>query len=302
MKRSFAACVLGALTACGDEPAAPHYVQTIETPLVTIAPGEEKFFCYATSLPDGPALGVKRWSSKMTPGSHHLIVFASDEPYAPDGTIEECPGLSFVAGAGGKPPIWAYGAQEPEAAVPSPDGVGIVMQPGQHLIVNLHYLNASAIPITARAQIDIETYGPGEEYIPAAALATYNTQIDIPPKGRQSVEGSCDVPAGSKFFSLSTHSHRYTKHATVRDGDKVLADTTDWEHPAQVNIGAPFLELATGKLTYHCDYDNPTDHAIVTGESAEKNEMCMGIGYFFPATRAGFCINSTVLKEKEDAQ
>jgi len=59
------------------------------TPSVTTAPGEEKFFCYATSLPSTATVGVKSWSSKMTSGSHHMIVFASEEPYAPDDVLAD---------------------------------------------------------------------------------------------------------------------------------------------------------------------------------------------------------------------
>lgn len=274
----------------------PVHGHQITTPTVTIAPGEEKFFCYATSLPSSAPVGVKSWSSKMTKGSHHMIVFASDEPYAPDGTVKECPGLSVLAGPSGKPPIWAYGSQEPVGQLASPPGVGVVLGAAQHLIVNLHYLNASAEPLAAHATINVETYGDGEAYVPASAIATYSTTINVPPKGTQTVEGSCAVPPGSKLFAVTTHSHRYTKRAVVLDGDEVLADTKDWEHPAVARYGAPFRELKTNKLTYRCDYANPTEGRITTGESAEKNEMCMGIAYLFPASKAGFCVNSFVLK------
>jgi hypothetical protein len=288
--------VLGVAACGGERESSADQVHSIVTPIVTIAPGEEKFICFATSLPTTAEIGVKRWTSKMTPGSHHMIVYASDDAWAPDGTVKECPALSIIAGPSGRPPVWAYASQEASAELPSPPGVGVVLQPGQHLIVNLHYLNASSKPLEAHAEIGIEAYAPGEEYIPAASIATYNTQINVPPKGRQSVEGACDVPAGSKFFALSTHSHRFTTRATVSDGDHVLADTTDWEHPALVRFDAPFVELTTGKLTYRCDYDNPTDQTITTGESAEKNEMCMGVGYIFPAKRSSFCVNSTVVR------
>jgi hypothetical protein len=33
-------------------------------------------------------------------------------------------------------------------------------------------------------------------------------------------------------------------------------------------------------------------NTITVGESAELNEMCMAVGYYFPATSQTFCLNS----------
>ncbi len=40
---------------------------------------------------------------------------------------------------------------------------------------------------------------------------------------------------------------------------------------------------------------NPTSAAVKTGESAVTDEMCMAVGYFFPAERAVACLDSTVI-------
>ena len=39
----------------------------ITTPDITIHPGEEVTYCYYTTVPTTETLGVKRWSSTMTP-------------------------------------------------------------------------------------------------------------------------------------------------------------------------------------------------------------------------------------------
>ncbi len=274
--------------------APPMHGDQIVTPTIRVEPGEEKFLCYSTSLSTTEAVGVKSYASRMTAGSHHMILYATDTPLAEDGAIVDCSGMTAVSGK--RPPVWTYASQEPEGTLEMPSGVGVVLGARQHLIVDMHYLNASAEPLDVHVTVNVETYAPGEEYTPAAAFVTYNTQIDVPPKGKQTVEGTCDVPAGARFFALSTHSHRYTKRATISDGDRPLVETTDWEHPATGDYRAPFLELATGKLSYRCDYENPTDAAITVGESATKNEMCMAVGYFFPATKSGFCLNSVAVK------
>jgi hypothetical protein len=35
-------------------------------------------------------------------------------------------------------------------------------------------------------------------------------------------------------------------------------------------------------ITYSCDYDNPRDTTLVFGNSAEKNEMCLLHGMYWP--------------------
>ena len=74
----------------------------ITTPDITIHAGEEVTYCYYTTIPTTETLGVKRWSSTMTPGSHHLILFFGDSGKA-DGTIavlEVAAGQAVIARRG----------------------------------------------------------------------------------------------------------------------------------------------------------------------------------------------------------
>lgn len=87
---------------------------------------------------------------------------------------------------------------------------------------------------------------------------------------------------------------------TVKDGmpasTAVTFTSTDWEHPgAKTWMASPFYTFASGKLTYECTYDNTGSNAastVVSGPSAETNEMCMATGYYFPATKPLICLNS----------
>jgi hypothetical protein len=64
-----------------------------------------------------------------------------------------------------------------------------------------------------------------------------------------------------------------------------IVDTTDWEHPDVAVWDAPnFLTAKPGDtFTYSCSYVNPGSSAVTVGDTAASNEMCMAIGYFFPA-------------------
>lgn len=270
----------------------------IASPEFVLQPGEEVFKCYHTTVPVDTEVAVNRFKSVMTPGSHHLILYGMQEAGAPDGTFEDCgrqagtPSLKSLR-------VWLYASQKPEDGSVLPEGVAMPFKARQPVMLNLHYLNASSKPLTVRAAVNAE-YVSGS-YQRAGAFITFNTNIAIPAQGTQTVSGRCKLPAGGKFFSLSTHSHRYTTSADVSlwQGGKMmqeLVSTNDWEHPTIRRWEDPFLTAQAGQeLQYSCAYKNTTDQVIKVGESASEDEMCMAIGYYFPATKNTFCLNSNTI-------
>jgi hypothetical protein len=270
----------------------------IVTPDYTIGAGDEKFFCYYTTLPATEAVGVTKYQSQLTPGSHHMILYATQTNLQPDGTMVECEdGLFGGFGSGGLSsiPVWAYASQTPDGELDMPAGVAVGLGAKQPLIVNMHYLNATSAALTVHVTLNIETLPAGTSYVPAASFVTYNTQISIPPHGAQTVSGTCPVPKGTQFFEMSTHSHSHTKVDTIADGAQTLLTTTDWSQPTVRSWTSPYYGFASGSLTYQCQYVNDTDSTVVTGNSAQTNEMCMAVGYLFPASTTTFCLNSTEL-------
>jgi len=277
----------------GDEDLPPPETGfQIVTPEIEIAPGEEVTYCYYTTVPIDAVAGVKRWESHMTPGSHHLILYLLGNGPA-DGTLtEDC---NFFDGGSGAP-VWAYAAQTVDAAFAMPDGVGMDIGADQRAVVQMHYLNASDDPIVAHVAINGETHEPGAEYIKAAPYVTYNTQISIDPGEPGSAGGSCQVPPNAKFFLMSTHSHRFSTRTEVKNGGEMVLESNNWEHPeSQAWEAEPFYEFTSGRLDYRCEYFNGSEQVVETGDSALTDEMCMAVGYFFPATRSIFCLNSLAL-------
>jgi hypothetical protein len=156
----------------------------------------------------------------------------------------------------------------------------------------MHYINTTQQAKQVRVWLNM-SYATGS-YERAGAFVTFNTQISIPPMGTQTVSGDCAVPDGAKFFTMGTHSHKYTTEAlAARANGEMLVHTTDWEHADSRQWPTPFLTFTSGeKLHYQCSYQNPKTTTIVVGDSAEANEMCMAVGYYFPAKTNRFCLNS----------
>ena len=183
-----------------------------------------------------------------------------------------------------------------------PKDIGMTVQGGQPAFIQMHYLNATDKVLPVRVSLNATTYAAAETFTPASAFVTYNSNINIPggtpaTPGMASAGGSCNVSSDAKFFTMSTHAHKQAVKTQISDGAQMLFSSTDWEHPGGRTFAeAPFYSFTSGKLTYQCDYKNPTGRPIQDGDSAVTEEMCMAIGYFFPATRPTFCLNSAVIQ------
>lgn len=266
----------------------------VVTPIIELQPGAEVTYCYYTRMPNAELAGVKRWESKMTPGSHHMILYFTQTELKPQGTLTQ-------DGCGAGLGVWTYSAQEPSVSFAMPKDIGMTVPAGQPAFIQMHYLNATDKVLPVQVSLNAHTYAPSETFTPAAAFITYNSNIEIPPgnaaqPGKASASGSCTVSPTAKFFTMSTHAHKQAVKTQISDGAQMLFSSSDWEHPgARTFADEPFYSFSSGKLGYQCDYENPTARRIYDGDSAVTEEMCMAIGYFFPATRPTLCINSAVI-------
>lgn len=313
--------LLSILTACGsdaapggspDAPSDPTGIDPpppargfqVASPDVTIMPGQEVTYCYYFHTPNTETMVIKKWASVMTPGSHHMIMYATSSDEMPPGTLttSACGGFSITNG-----PRWTYAAQTPtnELALPANDGTGLPLgqeiAPGTPAYFQMHYLNATDAPIHAHVVLNAEAYDAGVPYTKTEAYVTYNGSISIPPHAMGTVASmTCNVPANIKFWLLSTHAHQQAVKTAVKDGmpasTAVVFTSTDWEHPGAMTwMTSPFFSFSTSKLTYECTYDNTgpnADKTVTSGSSAVSNEMCMATGYYFPATKPLFCYNN----------
>ncbi|MCX5742862.1 MAG: hypothetical protein NT062_10240, partial [Proteobacteria bacterium] len=284
------------------DPPPPARGFQIISPDITINPGQEITYCYYFKTPNTETLAIKRWSSVMTPGSHHMIMYTTtgENPSHPPGsapTPDAC-----GAGTGGVSiPVWTYSAQNSVQDLPMPtdDGagkpVGMEIAAGQNAHFQMHYLNTSDLPIQAHVTLNAEAYDAGVAFTPTAAYVTYNADLNIPPGDSTTAPQSCTVPTTSKFWTMSTHVHHRGTKTEVKDAAAMKFSSTNWEHPGAAAWNPGFNTFASGKLTYTCSYHNELTTNVQDGNSAVDNEMCMAVGYFFPATKPTICYSGVVL-------
>jgi len=272
----------------------------VTSPDVTIDPNTEITYCYYFRTPNTATVNVNKWVSDMTPGSHHMIMFLTNGDLMPPGTLSTS-NCGF-GGAGTNLPVWTYAAQTPhnELALPTDDGAGKPL--AQQIKANtaaffqMHYLNATDAPLTVHVQLDADGLDAATAFTQTDAFITFNGGISIPPMTNNvKVPATANTPPNTKFWLMSTHAHKQAVLTDVKDGADTVFMSTDWEHPGAATFMTPdtFFTFASGKLTYECTYNNPTNRTIQTGDSAQTDEMCMATGYFFPGTGPKFCYSTS---------
>ena len=269
---------------------------------IVIQPGEEVTYCYYFRTPNTEAMAINKWTSAMTPGSHHMIMFTTPSDKMPPGTVSKSNCGFGGAGDLQSPPVWTYAAQTADAtvALPTDDGAGKplaqVIAPNSPAFFQMHYLNPGDTPLTVHVTLNAEALPAASPYTATSAYVTYNNTISIPPNTNNVVATkTCATPANMKFWSMSTHAHKQAIKTEVRSGDAASTDTvfssTDWEHPGAITwMGSPFQTFADNQLTWSCTFNNHTSRTITSGDSAATDEMCMATGYMFPATRPTICL------------
>ena len=265
--------------------AADGFQFVLQSGQVTIQPNQEAYYCYYKTIPGNAAIEVGAFQSWMSKGaSHHFITYAGSGG-SPDGTVAQC------AGAAGQ---WVYATSVSGQIIElkMPDTVGLKMSANEQFILNMHFINPGTTPISPTLKLNV-LFAKNVQY-QAGTMISFNAGINIPggtasAPGMQTVRGTCSAPAGSKFFAITTHTH---KHATVTDVNYVsggqttnIVHTTDWEAPdVGLWYGPDFLTVKQGdSFSYSCTYANSGSTPVTVGEFAATNEMCMAIGYYFPA-------------------
>ncbi len=285
-------------------PGCPTFI--VQVPTATIAPGEEVSYCYYFRTPNAATIGVKKLESAFGSAATAMFVYAT---YATNGGApadRQPPGTFSTVDCGFESPQNTttarriYQTQRPANTLqmPTSDGAGLPVAlellAAQPLFIELHFLNATDMPVTGSATLSAFALASGVPYTRTATYMTYNSQINVPAGGTQTVSASCAVPAATRFWSFSTQTHGFATNATLRKGAQTLVVTTDWRNPSVTQFGPPtFFQFAAGeRLTYECSYQNPFAFTLTAGASWATDENCIGLTYFFPATGPLICINN----------
>lgn len=240
---------------------------------------------------------------------HHVIVYAISPAqvaqYEALDAADPEPGYTCFGGPGGSSlssvgtwlGAWAPGGEGGDY----PDGVGLRMDPGSKIVVQVHYNTLAAEPapdqttVQFRLEDEVEKEGfmllwadidwlSGEMPIPAGSASTVHTWALDPTLVMDFLTDV--VPPGAPFlmYSASHHMHQLGVHGRSEieraDGSiDCLLDIPRWDFDWQKAHG--FMEPKRFEpgdtLRLSCEFDNSNgDHDVNWGEGTE-DEMCLGV-------------------------
>jgi hypothetical protein len=314
MQRQFLFCALFTLAApaCSDAAETSGPTEAPASLLEPPPPGSGVQFRMVTELAAGietercqffqvPAEGlhVKRSVIRYSPGSHHVLLYGT--PYTEIPTTDTHGNTHDTSGviecAEGAPADWQVtgilaAAQSPKGVslIDLPDGVAVHLPPGQVVLVNAHYLNATNDVLDVDARINVESVPKESVREEAGVLFFYNPFIHVPPTSRASARMSCPMLRDITLLNGQSHMHRrgVGYEAVLRDGEgaplQTLYTGDRWED-VRVETFSPALTIPAGhSIDYRCDYQNGEPRDVFQGLTT-RDEMCMFVGAYYPRDR-----------------
>lgn len=283
--------LLAALAAgCGstpatDTPADPNAIHLDFS--TTVAPGAEVQLCRLWALPtDRGPIAVRASDHTYTAGSHHFLVYRTTEKTVPPGgdVLRPCDETDWMSKVRGV----TYGAQDPTGSQVLPDGVAQRFEPGDVLLVQSHYVNASPGPLDASIHLTLHTTPPETVKTEAGFLFFFNPIIDVPPMGSSTATMRCPIPEDIHMVFASSHMHQrgvdFEAHVEGAANGS-LYKTQSWNEPVPrgflpTDAGGTIAKGST--IAYTCAFQNHDQRRYLAGPSATENEMCMLIGMYWP--------------------
>ncbi|MBR57505.1 MAG: hypothetical protein CMH54_05525 [Myxococcales bacterium] len=263
-----------------------------------MGPGDETTKCVVKRLSNTEEIWVQAIRTVLSKGSHHMIVYKSDDEEERPEPFSCTPFVETLSG-GGYPLIITQIAEETLAF---PDAVALRFEPGQMIRIEAHYLNYYPEDIVAHGDVYFDTINADDVEHEMDMLFYGTPDIEIPPNTVHHTPWYfLDVKDGKKVFAMTGHTHQMgtnveVKVATGADDENPVSvyppegEIFDWAE-APVTQFTPPLSFSEGEgFFYRCSWDNTTDETLKFGESG-TDEMCFFWMYYYPSDGYRICLN-----------
>jgi hypothetical protein len=240
--------------------------------------GKEGYWCAHKTITEDTYINAFR--AKAPQGTHHTLLLVNDGGL-PDG--EEACGPTLGANM-----IFASGIGTGDMVFP--DGVAVKIPAGSQVLLNLHLFNVGVDTLNGVSGVLVKTVAAADMKNEAEMILGGPSNIQIPPNGSQTVEGSCIFPGTSTIWSVWAHMHKYGTNMKITyngaSGSKILHDGPySFEEQIGYEID-PITVLSGEEVRIECQYQNPTSQTIYWGDSS-NSEMCFAGMYRYPKLGKG---------------
>jgi hypothetical protein len=251
------------------------------TPIVTdVAAAESYEYCTYTDVVMSQDTWVNASREVQTESGHHVIFYYTMNHVTPGThlcTNAEMTDFQFAMPAGTK-----------GQTLTLPGDLAVKIPKGAQIVVNHHYLNASASTI-AQAQSAIDVYYADQSvpHTPASLMVVLDSELTVP-KGSSTYTVSCTVNQTYGAWAIVPHMHNWGTHITVDDtpasgGAAQRLFDLDWKPDYAFDFEAvaitksptaPLVFHAGDKIQITCDYLNDTSSTLTFGD-----EMCLLVNF-----------------------
>jgi hypothetical protein len=172
-----------------------------------------------------------------------------------------------------------------------PSSVGIKVQAGQQIHLNLHLFNASDNPIAGDSAILVKAQ-PTPPPLLAEMVFAGTFAFSIPSNNQPySRGGGCTADRDYSLFAVWPHMHQLATHQKIeltRGGTTTVLHDMPYQFAEQRYwLQSPLVQIKTGdQLRVTCTWVNNTGATVGFGDSSNQ-EMCFGGMYRYPAASTG---------------
>jgi len=283
-------------------PATPELGWQYSIPSFSIDPGVEVQQCFFFTVPTTVPAFVSHIEIAQTTGTHHMNIFRVKTIKSLDGNNDTV----VRDGECWKPTNWSdwplviNSQNEGHVDFNLPEGVAHKFEPGEKLMLQTHYVNASTqkTPGQGRVLVNFNRMAPEKVTANLGTAFATNQNIRIcPGDTMRSFQSTCKFARQPvTIFGANGHFHSRGRlftmsvfDATTGAGDQFY-ENTDWAEPKfirDLGVGVP----AQGGISYTCEFTvaptdcgNPADGCCFTfGGMVEFQEHCNAFVYYYPA-------------------
>lgn len=272
--------------------AAPAPGTGVQYAMITaIEPGAEVEHCKFVRAP-AEGLLVNHDAVRFTSGSHHVLLYQTPYTSIPTSTRDGMPidtsdVFDCSAGATNDWDVTKLlaGSQngQGQSMLAFPDGVGLRVPPNAVLLINAHYINASAERIHPELRINLHSLQQAQLRAEGDLLFFYNPFIKATAGARSRARMRCPIDHDITLTNAQSHMHaRGAGYAAMIEGGEPFYSGDRWQDVPVLSFGEGMQVHAGQRLDYYCDYENGGSEDIYQGLRT-TDEMCMLIGSYYPA-------------------
>jgi hypothetical protein len=271
-------------------PPGPGEIQYLSPIIRDIQPGEDRIMCSYLDKYIEDDFDVGRLAGYNTTGSHHIILYTTSLPQAPNThecKDEEMVWLSMVGGTGGDAAV--------SAEVTLPEGLVRRVKTGNQLVIQTHWLNAGDEPLDGQAAFNVRYEPSSPDKTPTDFMAVMNTAFEVTP-GVSKASVDCTFEKTVNIWQLAGHQHDLGKHIRIAytpsgGSESVLFDDAwnkEWSfNPKFLDFTkTPMVVKPGDKLKVDCEWANPG-----TETYRFPHEMCGAVAQFYPSNSQLICFN-----------